>query len=355
MQERKPNVLVIGNPSKHPSTKAFLEKFVNILKEISNKVYVISGDKPPNYENIVWIKLEVKGNLIFIKSQLKLLKILLLNNKFKLDHEIVVVLPTPFILPVIFQRVTRKKVAVFVAQIPRNVILKIFSRLNFIFSNLLIVESKNVIKDWKIMNYKRKIIIGSIYVDTEFFKKEKEIWEREKVVGYIGNLEERKGVKELIEAISIINKKHQDIKFIIGGVGSLEKLVKDFSSRNVNVKFMGFIPKRDLPRYYNSMRLLVLPSYSEGLPNVILEAMACGTPVLATPVGAIPDIIKDEETGFIMEDNSPECIAKNVLRAIEHPNLEKIAKNALLLIQNKFTYKVAIKRYKEILKYLEKI
>ena len=77
--------------------------------------------------------------------------------------------------------------------------------------------------------------------------------------------------------------------------------------------------------------------------------MACGTPVLATPVGAIPDVIKDGVTGFIMKDNSPECIAENVIRALEHPNLDEIVKNARELIEKDFTYEAAGERYRKIL------
>lgn len=104
------------------------------------------------------------------------------------------------------------------------------------------------------------------------------------------------------------------------------------------------------PDYLN--KLFVLSSYTEGLPYTILEAMASGTPVLATPVGAIPDVIKDGETGFIMENNSPECIAKNVIRALEHPNPEEIIKNARALVEKKFTHKAAVERYRKILENL---
>ena len=74
--------------------------------------------------------------------------------------------------------------------------------------------------------------------------------------------------------------------------------------------------------------------------------MGCGTPVLATPVGGVPDVIKDGKTGFIMGDNSPECIAKNVMRALEHPDLERIVENA---VEREFTYAAAVERYKKIL------
>ena len=84
----------------------------------------------------------------------------------------------------------------------------------------------------------------------------------------------------------------------------------------------GWVSHDILPDCFNQMKLLIIPSDTEGLPNVMLEAMACGTPVLANPVGAIPDLIIEGKTGFIMENNSPEIIAQNLLRVLSEPDRE---------------------------------
>jgi len=85
----------------------------------------------------------------------------------------------------------------------------------------------------------------------------------------------------------------------------------------------------------------------------MLEAMACGTPVLATPVGAIPDVIIDGKTGFIMENNSPECIAENVARALASPDLEEIAENGRRFVEENFTFEKTVENWKEILQSIE--
>lgn len=107
-------------------------------------------------------------------------------------------------------------------------------------------------------------------------------------------------------------------------------------------------PHDKLPDYLYELKLLILSSYTENLPNITLEVMACGTPVLATTVGAIPCVIEEGDTGYIIEDNSPACIAENVMHALEHPDLEMIVGNARL-VERELTYGAVVERYRKIL------
>jgi len=200
--------------------------------------------------------------------------------------------------------------------------------------------------------YSDKVLFSSrFYVDTTIFKAEQNPSNRQNIVGYIGRFERIKGVMNFIKAIPLVLRE-STASFLIGGDCSLKdeisKQVKSADWSN-KVVLTGWIPYDELPQYLNKIKLLVIPSYGEIGPHIVFEAMACGTPVLATPVGIIPDVIKEEETGFIMEDNSPECIAQNVTRALNHPNLDKIARNARELIERKYTHEAAVDRYRSIL------
>ncbi|HJH25276.1 MAG TPA: hypothetical protein C5S37_00560, partial [Methanophagales archaeon] len=204
-----------------------------------------------------------------------------------------------------------------------HVPLKCIFKINCILSNKIILYSENLINEWNLEKYRNKISIAhEHFLDFDKFKIQKKFDERENLVGYIGRLSEEKGVLNFVKAIPKILKKEEEIRFLIGGDGQLrEEIEKYFDDENLydKVNLAGWIPHDELPDYLNELKLFVLSSYTEGLPNIMLEAMACGTPVLATPVGAIPDIIKDGETGFVMENNLPECIAENVERVLNYP------------------------------------
>ena len=231
--------------------------------------------------------------------------------------------------------------------------IDLLSEINLILSNRIVVYSERVIEERGLEKYKNKISIAhEHFLNFDKFKVKKQFAERKNTVGYVGSLYKLKGVLNFVQSISEILEKEEKTKFLIGGDGQLrDEIEKYLAHKNLNdkVTLAGWIPHDELPDYLNELKLLVLPSYTEGLPNVMLEAMACGTPVLATSVGAIPDVIKDGETGFIMENNSPECIAKNVIRALNHQDLEEIAENGRELVGKEYTYEAAVERYRKIL------
>ena len=157
---------------------------------------------------------------------------------------------------------------------------------------------------------------------------------------------------DFVRAIPIVLETRPDIEFFIGGDGHLRGEIEQYIDNNVlrdKIHFVGWIPHNELPEYLNNLKLLVLPSYTEGLPGILLEAMACGTLALATSVGGIPDVVKDGETGFILDNNLPECIAENIIRVLNHPNLGAIAMNARSLIEQEFSYEKALENYRSIL------
>jgi glycosyltransferase involved in cell wall biosynthesis len=153
-------------------------------------------------------------------------------------------------------------------------------------------------------------------------------------------------------------KDNQNIKFLIGGKGPLQSNVemalkeidRDFPGR---IKYLGWIPHHELPLHLNEIRLLVIPSYSEGLPNIMLESMACGTPVLAMPVGAIPDVISDNVNGFLLDTNSAEGIARGVMKCMSNQKIDGISANARKFVEDHYSYQSALIRYTEVLKCLE--
>ena len=226
-------------------------------------------------------------------------------------------------------------------------------RINCSLADRIAVFSPNI-TDPRLKGYAKKISVSGsrFYLDIDTFKVEKSLDSRDNLVGYIGRFEEIKGVMNFVKAIPLILGESPGIKILLGGDGpmreEIEKHIED-AGLGDRVVLAGWIPHDRLPQQLNEIRLLVIPSYAEAGPHIVFEAMACGTPVLAAPVGVMPDVIKDGETGFILEDNSPECIAQNTIRALNHPNLNQIIRAARELIERDHTHEAAVERYRSIL------
>jgi len=186
------------------------------------------------------------------------------------------------------------------------------------------------------------------FINPDLFYKKIDLNKRDNIIGFVGRFSKEKGILNLIEALSFL----PELKIFLIGSGYLSDQINEYSIKNKlkdKIKIIGQIPHNELNEYFNQFKLLVLPSYSEGLPTVILESMSSGTPVLSTSVGGIPDIIKDKKTGFLMKDNSPMCIARNVKRAINYPELDDISVNAKNYVNNISSEEKIIENYRRVL------
>lgn len=358
MKKDKPKIMVLGNPQPHPSSEAFLIKFIKIISNLSREVQVVSGDKPPLYHNVSWIKTRNWENSNFFKRLINFLRIQLqiisISWKNKDKFDLVIILPTSYILPLIFFKIMKKRVGLFVDGKPSKTLLNL-AKINFIFSDIIIAESENIIREWGISGHEKKIYKGSMYVDINF-SMEKTINNRKNIVGFVGRLSEEKGILNLIYAIPDILKYDPTLKFLIAGQGELSSEVERYikvNNLNNSVRFIDWIPHSNLPHCLNELKLFVLPSFSEGLPNIILESMACGTPILANAVGGIPDIIKNEKTGFLMDDNKSKNISQTLIKVINKEKLiEDVSINAIQLIKDEYQYESSLERYKIIVNHL---
>jgi glycosyltransferase involved in cell wall biosynthesis len=195
---------------------------------------------------------------------------------------------------------------------------------------------------------------GARYVDTEAFAPRIPYDERDEVVGFVGRLDEEKCVRQLGEAAREFPP-GTTLRFVGDGPvrAELERDLADLVEAD-RVEFAGWVDHDEVPAELASMRLLVLPSQpTEGLPTTILEAMACGTPVLASPVAGVPDVVRPGETGFTLEGRAPEQIATAVRRVLDRDDLDEISANARRLVETEYSFDAAVGRYREILQPLD--
>lgn len=225
-------------------------------------------------------------------------------------------------------------------------------RVNCLLSDILVVYSNRLISQWNLRKHRTKTIIAQMHtIDTSFLKMTTEYSKRPDMVAFIGRLSPGKGVLEFVLCMPSVLRKKPGIRFAIVGEGPLSKEVNGrLRESNLENKVIrpGWVDHNEIASWLNSCRLLVVPSYTEGLPNIILEAMACGTPVLATPVGGIQDLIEDERTGFLTTTNNPEDIAKNIVRALDSSSIETIIGNARKMT-DEYTLEKAVERWAKVI------
>ena len=155
--------------------------------------------------------------------------------------------------------------------------------------------------------------------------------ENETILLYVGRFDPIKGIDRLLEAVTHLQDHRQLRLVIIGGDGpdtpeyqNLQKMTHTLGIQN-RVTFVGRIEQKRLPPYYSAADVLVVPSYYESFGLVGLESLACGTPVVATEVGAMRKIIRDGETGQIVTKANPRSLAKAIESIINRSGATKFS------------------------------
>ena len=171
-----------------------------------------------------------------------------------------------------------------------------------------------------------------------------------KVIGMIGRLSQQKGHVYLLEMIPHIIKQYPETVFLIVGEGDLKtELIKKAEDLQIqkNVLFTG--SRDDIPDILNLLDIFVLPSLSEGLPMVMLEAMAAGKPVIATRVGAIPKVLHHQTNGILVESRDWDGFGDAILELLnDEGKAEKIASNAKRTVAEQYSSMIMAKKYMSV-------
>jgi glycosyltransferase involved in cell wall biosynthesis len=160
---------------------------------------------------------------------------------------------------------------------------------------------------------------------------------------FAGQVGQRKGVGDLLEALARPDLRGFAWHLHVAGSGEIETHREKTVQLGIaeRTTFLGWVDLDRVSRLMRAAHIFVLPSYQEGLPMAIIEAMASALPVVATPVGSIPDIIRDGDTGLLVPPGDPAALCAAFLRLLQSPELRaKLGASARQLYLRDFTVSV---------------
>lgn len=139
---------------------------------------------------------------------------------------------------------------------------------------------------------------------------------------FAGVLRQDKGLKDLLAAMKIVSETCPELELLIAGYGPLQGEVEEVSQLNPRIKYLGFVPNSDMPDLLNNVDLYVLPSYREGFSRSVLEAMACGLPVITTNVGGM-GILQSAKAAIVTKPGQVTQLAEAITSLISDKDLRK--------------------------------
>ncbi|MFC1848232.1 glycosyltransferase family 4 protein [Chloroflexota bacterium] len=202
-----------------------------------------------------------------------------------------------------------------------------------------------------------KIVTIPNGVDTDFFVPVETLdIVRGPSILYSGRLDARKGVEDLVPCAAHICSQRPEVRFVIAGDGPLaSKMKRMVSAANLdaNFRFVGFLNHRHLLEHYQQASVFVLPSYYEGLPLSLLEAMSCGIPVVATDIDGNSEVIADGETGLLVPPGDPHRLAVAILKFLDDDGFRRqIGASARRHIAQNYDWELIVDRIERAYNYI---
>jgi len=193
-------------------------------------------------------------------------------------------------------------------------------------SDIITTVSSSVAKELEEYNLNPKdIVVAGNGVDEKFFfHKKRETENKSKYIMFVGRVDREKGIFDLVKSAKIICNNRSDVFFTIAGSGKdLKKLRSETKKAGIDNRFilLGQVKKDHLVKLYQNASIFVLPSYHEGLPGVLLEAMSCGLPIVATNVRGNRDLITNGKNGIIVPPRDPIKLSEAISALLDDKKL----------------------------------
>lgn len=192
----------------------------------------------------------------------------------------------------------------------------------------------------------------SNFVVDEEFKEKYNV--NEPTILFVGTITPRKGVEYLVKAAKILKEEGYKSKFILVGSTSVDpEFVREIRRYvdiyRLDISITGFIPYEDLMKLYLSCDIFVLPSFEEGDPLALKDALAAGKPLIGTKVGGIPMQVRDGWNGFLVEPGNEKQLAEKIRYLIENrEERKKMGRNSRKLAEEKFDWNKITERYLKV-------
>jgi glycosyltransferase involved in cell wall biosynthesis len=165
---------------------------------------------------------------------------------------------------------------------------------------------------------------------------------------FVGQISKAKGVNSLFESFLKIKLKQPELKLLLIGQKGKNYTIPNSIIKELNksIHLLGYLPQKEVARYMRTAEIVILPSLSEGLPKVLCEALACGTPVIGTRIAGIDEIIIDEKNGILVSPNNIDELTTSIEKILSSKELShQYSEHGQKIIQEKFNLELNIKKF----------